>query len=143
MHHIDKVCSTRTKRHFYLFEKKGGGNQMTLTIMVIREKEFTPRPLKKRHMRLMNKPGGPLTNVFTKPKTRTDNGIRTANGTMDVLKRSSGYQAPPRFLRHLITVRSDSLPIINAPTTKKKRKKEEVSCQGQRYLFAKRVFTNV
>ena len=91
----------------------------------------------------MNKPGGPLTNVFTKPKTRTDNGIRTANGTMDVLKRSSGYQAPPRFLRHLITVRSDSLPIINAPTTKKKRKKEEVSCQGQWYLFAKRVFTNV
>ena len=67
-------------------------------------------------MRLTNNPSGPSTNLFTNPKKRTGNGIRTANGIADALKRSSGYQIPPRPLRHLITVESEILPKIAAPT---------------------------
>jgi hypothetical protein len=99
-------------------------------------KKLTPRPLKKRHMRLKNKPNGPSINLFTKPKTRRDKGIITANGSRDALKRSSGYQTPPRFLRHLITVESEILPTIAAPTRKK-------LCQNMRLVrngFHERIF---
>jgi hypothetical protein len=78
----------------------------------------TPRPMKKKHIRLINKPSSPSTNRFTKAKTKTDKGIMTPNGINDALKRSSGYQTPPRFLRHVITVQSETLPAIAAPTGK-------------------------
>jgi hypothetical protein len=91
-------------------------------------RRLTPRPLTKRHMRLINKPGGPSTNLFTKPNARTGNGTRTPNGTMDALKRSSGYQTPPLFLRHLITVRSEILPIIGAPTERSSCQRNNIVC---------------
>ena len=82
------------------------------------KKKLTPIPLTKRHMRHMNNPSGPSTNLFTKENARRDNGTMTPNGSKDALKRSSGYQTPHRFLRHLITVQSEILPTIAAPTGK-------------------------
>jgi hypothetical protein len=77
---------------------------------------LTPPPLKNRQTRLNSNPTFPSTSLFTNPKPRTDRGRRIAKGITAALNLSSGYQTPLRFLRHLITVRSETRPTMADPT---------------------------
>ena len=70
----------------------------------------------KRHIKLDHKPSDPSTNVLIKPNAMTGRGTMRANGIKEARKRSSGYQAPFRFFRHHITVRSEIRPAMLAPT---------------------------
>ena len=87
---------------------------------------LTPAPLKNKQTRLNTNPSLPSTNLFTNPKQRTDRGTMLAKGIKAALNLSSGYHTPPRFLRHLITVRSEIRPIMVAPTVEIR-----LSIQGQ------------
>ena len=81
---------------------------------------ITPPPLKNRHTRLNINPTFPSTNLFTNPKPRTAKGIRTAKGMTAALNLSSGYHTPLRFLRHLITVWSETRPTMADPTDRRR-----------------------
>ena len=73
-------------------------------------------PFMKRHNKLNINPTDPSTYALIKPKAITGRGTTRANGIKEARKRSSGYQAPFRFFRHHITVRSEMKPAIGAPT---------------------------
>ena len=79
-------------------------------------KALTPPPLTNRHKRLKTTPNFPSTNLFTNPKAISDRGIMNAKGTMAALNLSSGYHTPLRFLRHLITIWSETRPTMVTPT---------------------------
>jgi hypothetical protein len=78
--------------------------------------ELTPIPLTKRQARHNTKPKVPSTYAFATPNKAVDSGIKQTAPNTVALRRSSGTHIPPRFLRHFLTIRSETCPASGAPT---------------------------
>lgn len=62
------------------------------------------------------KPKVPSTYAFVTPNKAVDSGIKQTAPNTVALRRSSGTHIPPRFLRHFLTIRSETRPASGAPT---------------------------
>ena len=78
--------------------------------------ELTPIPLMNKQTRHSTKPRVPSTYAFAIPNKAIENGINQVAPNWAALSRSSATHFPPLFLRHFITMRSETRPASGAPT---------------------------